>query len=35
MRGAVITQAAVFSYHTLEARIPRKDPLRSAWGSVR
>ena len=28
MRGADVTQAAMFSYRTLEERIPRKHPLR-------
>lgn len=28
MRGADITQAAMFSYRTLEERIPREHPLR-------
>jgi transposase len=28
MRGADVTQAALFSYRTLEARIPREHPLR-------
>jgi len=28
MRGADITQAALFSYRTLEARIPQVHPLR-------
>jgi hypothetical protein len=28
MRGADVTQAALFSYRTLEARIPRDRPLR-------
>ena len=28
MRGADITQAAMFSYRTLEERIPRAHPLR-------
>ena len=28
MRGADITQAALFSYRTLEQRIPKSHPLR-------
>ena len=28
MRGADITQASIFSYRTLEERIPKKHPLR-------
>lgn len=28
MRGADITQASMFSYRTLEERIPKKHPLR-------
>jgi hypothetical protein len=28
MRGADITQEELFSYRTLEARIPQKHPLR-------
>ncbi|MDD2894358.1 MAG: IS5/IS1182 family transposase, partial [Halothiobacillaceae bacterium] len=28
MRGADITQAALFSYRTLEERIPKRHPLR-------
>ncbi|MBZ0093915.1 MAG: IS5 family transposase [Sulfuricella sp.] len=34
MRGADVTQSAIFSYRTLEERIPRKHPLRKLRGLV-
>jgi hypothetical protein len=34
MRGADITQEELFSYRTLEERVPKDHPLRKFWAVV-